>query len=145
MDRKGPLLHGRLKSPSFGGPLIVDASLSRNIYIALRREGAYVEYIPDLYVTDPNGSRVGLRTMADEEIGPYLEEIRKGHRFIIYTSDFGFFDRYRSEVPDGDRRGAVACLTADRGNEDSKRTLALRHWREVMDILPGGFQPLGNR
>ena len=123
----------------------MDASLSRNIYVALRREGAYVEYIPDLYVTDPNGSQVGLRTMADEEIGPYLEEIRKGHRFIIYTSDFGFFDRYRSEVPDGDRRGAVACLTADRGNENSKRTLALRHWREAMDILPGGYQPLGSR
>ena len=130
--------------PSFGGPLVVDSSLSRDIYNALKRKGVFVEYIPDLYITNRQGIRVGLRAMADEEIGLRLEEIRKGQRFIIYTVDNGFFNLYRSKVPDGRRRGAVEFLTADRSNENSKRTLALRHWRAAMVIPPGGYQPFGN-
>ena len=96
---------------------MVDARLGRDVCGALRRAGAEVVYVPDVFLRDSNGEpirdasgrRVCIRTKRDGEIGLEMEDRYRGWRFAVVTADRGFFDNYREAVPIN-RRGAVAYI-----------------------------------
>ena len=130
--------------------LVVDASLGRDVCGVLRRAGAEVVYVPDVFLRDSSGepirdefgSRVCIRTQKDGEIGLEMEDRYRGRRFTIITADRGFAGNYREAVPIN-RRGAVAYLAGVQQDETRKRTRVLYWLRYIQNLMPGEDRTFG--